>query len=502
MFGFPTRVRILHTSWPFNARRLLEGGAVDRDLDIAISQFAPGSQTVKDKAVHTAIGVVALFPQGEGGIGVDAGFYPALNQPSHKIGLCAVCRAVIPQANLTNTVRESDPIQIAVCPVCGNSDLRIVDAREPRDFFTDQKPQDYEGQFEWQPRATYPSLAFKRYADKDRYVRNARVGTVSDHVISINDAGGDGGFVFYDAYVRSKAKDLAQSGQGAYTTASSNGRGITIQETGDGYRVALMARRKTDVLLAGIQEWPVGVFADPTSVEGRGAWFSFAFWLRTIASAYLDIDPDELQSGMRTYQGDGIPYAEVFLCDKLENGAGYCDFLGQPEIFEELLHHADPEARPNGQESIAAQWLNSVHLGECDTSCNKCLRDYGNMPYHGLLDWRLALDMARIASGESRIDLSSPWRSYANPWQGILGNAIASALKKLHFVPSGSVSDLRVFIRTQQNRNKVLIETHPLWTLEHPQYVDAVRQIQRQYVGYEIQQLNPFRAVRRPTDYV
>jgi DEAD/DEAH box helicase domain-containing protein len=502
MFGFPTRVRILHTSWPFSARRLLEGGAVDRDLDIAISQFAPDSQTVKDKAVHTAIGVVDLFPQGGGGIGVDAGFYPALNQPSHKIGLCAVCRAVIPQTDLTNTVRESDPIQIAVCPVCGNSDLRIVDAREPRDFFTDQNPQDYEGQFEWQPRATYPSLAFKRHADKDQYVRNARIGTVSDHVISINDAGGEGGFVFYNAYMRSKAKDLAQSGQGAYTTASSNGRGITIQETGDGYRVALMARRKTDVLLAGIQEWPVGVFADSTSVEGRGAWFSFAFWLRTIASAYLDIDPDELQSGMRTYQGDGIPYAEVFLCDKLENGAGYCDFLGQPEIFDEVLRHADPDARPNGQESIAAQWLSSSHLGECDTSCNKCLRDYGNMPYHGLLDWRLALDMARIASGESLIDLSSPWKSYENPWQGTLGNAIASALKKLHFVPSGSVSDLRVFIRTQQNRNKVLIETHPLWTLEHPQYVDAVRQIQRQYVGYEIQRLNPFRAVRRPTDYV
>jgi DEAD/DEAH box helicase domain-containing protein len=502
MFGFPTRVRILHTSWPFSARRLLEGGAVDRDLDIAISQFAPGSQTVKDKAVHTAIGVVDLFPQGGGGVGIDAGFYPALNKPSYKIGLCAVCRAVIPQTSLSNTVRESDPIHIEICPVCGNTDLRIVDAREPRDFFTDQNPQDYEGQFEWQPRATYPSLAFKRYADKDRYVSNARVGTVSDHVISINDAGGDGGFVFYDAYVRSKAKDLAKSGQGAYTTASSNGRGITIHETGEGYRVALMARRKTDVLLAGIREWPTGVFADPTSVEGRGAWFSFAFWLRTIASAYLDIDPDELQSGMRTYQGDGVPYAEVFLCDKLENGAGYCDFLGQPDIFEELLRHADPDAKSNGQESVAAKWLNSAHLGECDTSCNKCLRDYGNMPYHGLLDWRLALDMARIASGESQIDLSSRWRSYKNPWQGALENVITSALKKLHFVLSGSVSDLRVFVRTQQKRNKVLIETHPLWTRDHPQYVDAVYQIQRQYVGYEIQQLNPFRAVRRPTDYV
>ena len=501
MFGFPTRVRILHTSWPFSAQRLLEGSAVDRDLDIAISQFAPDSQTVKDKAVHTAIGVVDLFPQGGGGIDVDAGFYPALNAQSYKIGLCSNCRAVIPQTNSTDTIREADPVQTLICPVCGRSNLRIVDAREPRDFFTDQDPQDYEGQFEWQPRATYPSLAFKRDV-KDSPVKNARVGTIFDDVISINDAGGEGGFIFFDAHVKSKQKDLATPGQGAYTTTESSGRGVTIQETGDGYRVALMARRKTDILLAGIQEWPSGIFADPTSVEGRGAWFSFAFWLRTIASAYLDIDPDELQSGTRTYQKDGIPFAEAFLCDKLENGAGYCQFLGQTSIFDDLLQHADPNARPNGQESIAAKWLNSVHLGECDTSCNKCLRDYGNMPYHGLLDWRLALDMARIALGEVQIDLVSGWKGYKNPWQGNLSDAIANALKKLHYVSADSISDLRIFVRTQKNRDKVLIETHPLWTADHPQYLEAADQIHRLYPDYKIQQLNPFRAVRRPTDYV
>jgi len=31
---------------------------VDRDLDIAISQFAPSAETVKDGVIHTAAGVV------------------------------------------------------------------------------------------------------------------------------------------------------------------------------------------------------------------------------------------------------------------------------------------------------------------------------------------------------------------------------------------------------------------------------------------------------------
>jgi len=499
MFGFPTRVRVLYTEWPFSARRLLEGGSVDRDLDIAISQFAPGSQTVKDKVVHTSLGVADIFPQG-GNIGVRPGFHPPLNEPSRKIGVCSNCRAVIPQQDQTDTVREIDPVEIMICPVCQSSDLHIVDAREPRHFFTDQNPQDYEGQFEWQPRATYPSLAFKR-SGIDHTIKNARINAISDYIISINDRGGDGGFIFYDARVRSRKSDLASFGQGAYTTDASSGRGVHIEKSSDGYRIALMARRKTDVLLAGIQEWPDGIFAEPTALEGRAAWFSFAFWLRTIASAYLDIDPEELQSGTRTYQGDSIPFAEAFLCDKLENGAGYCKFLGQPEVFTILLQHADPDGSPNGHESIAAKWLHETHL-DCDTSCNKCLRDYNNMAYHGLLDWRLALDMARIASGETSIDLTSDWKNHPNPWQTILRDAIPSAMRKLHFSSIETINGLRVFIRNQNNRNKALIETHPLWRDGHPVYIAASQQIQRQYPDHEIARMNPFRVVRRPSDYV
>ena len=47
MFGFPTRVRDLYTRFPSTAPQLRNVGRIDRDLDIAISQFAPGSQTVK-----------------------------------------------------------------------------------------------------------------------------------------------------------------------------------------------------------------------------------------------------------------------------------------------------------------------------------------------------------------------------------------------------------------------------------------------------------------------
>ena len=66
MFGFHTRVRYLfhqppsrQGGWP------PERGVVDREIEIAISQFAPGAQTVKDDKLHTAVGVVDYRPSGQ-----------------------------------------------------------------------------------------------------------------------------------------------------------------------------------------------------------------------------------------------------------------------------------------------------------------------------------------------------------------------------------------------------------------------------------------------------
>ena len=124
------------------------------------------------------------------------------------------------------------------------------------------------------------------------------------------------------------------------------------------------------------------------------------------------------------------------------------------------------------------------------------------MPYHGLLDWRLALDIARIASGETQVDLVSNWKRHPNPWLSITQDAIPAALRKLHFGSIEVFSSLRVFVRTQNNRNKVLIETHPLWRDEHPVLLDVRQQVQQKYPDHEIERMNPFRAIRRPSDYV
>ena len=512
MFGFPTRVRLLFTQWPrFSNPWPPEHGTVDRELDVAISQFAPGSETVKDKAVHTACGVVDLYPAGAG-VRTRPGFYPDLNVGNTPVGVCANCQARVTNLQPTNApaIGIQEP-NLTQCPVCGETTFRQIDAREPKNFFTDLTPEDFEGSFEWYPRATRPTLGIQPPQQQPVDVENALVFTLSDEIVSINDNGGKGGFDFQQAVVAGANPNRPA---GAYASEPRPGTRVTV--TGPAYRIALLSRRRTDILLVDINEWPDGVFADPTTVEGRAAWFSFAFFLRTAAAAELDIDTQELDAGFRSLPGitggSGRPIGQAFLSDKLENGAGYCRWLGDRSNFLRVLQQGNVSQQPN----TASKWMDLTpvtgplaprpHGIDCDTSCNRCLRDFYNLPYHGLLDWRLALDMLRIAtSSAAMVDLVSAVGGQANPWHNLVNpvsGSVAMTLQRLRYEQVPPINGLNCYI--QRNRRRIYIEAHPLWTESHSVYTSAMNEAQRQFPSYTMgeRMLNPFRLLRRPADYV
>lgn len=497
MFGFPTRTRLLYTRWPSRGNPWPpEHGIVDRNLDIAISQFAPGSETVKDKAVHTACGVVELYPQGNG-VGSRPGFFPDFSRGNlSPIGLCDNCQAV---ANLAPTVAPAlggqEPGAIR-CPVCQHETLRPIDAREPKGFFTDLDSDDFEGSFEWNPRSTRPTLSIQSQGTQPKSVGNTNVSALEDEIISVNDNGGEGGFDF-----RASVAVSGRNRPGAYAVEPRSNSNVSV--AGATYRIALLSRSRTDILLVDMQQWPDGLFADPTRVEGRAAWYSLAFFLRIAAASELDIDPTELDAGFRSLSHKDTPIGQAFLSDKLENGAGYCRWFGEPDHFQKLLDQADPKI----SESLADVWLRASHSQACDTSCNACLRDFYNLPYHGLLDWRLALDMARLATvSTATVDLVSPWGKHDNPWRTLLQGTnapVPATMQRLGYGQPINFAGLQGYVHS--SRQQILIERHPLWTDDHPVYCEALKEAQQQYPKYlhdSIRPLNPFRALRRPADYV
>jgi hypothetical protein len=506
MFGFPTRVRLLHTNWPNSGYPWPpEYGTIDRDLDIAISQFAPGSETVRDKAVHTACGVfkpvpisnIVRFDQ-------ENGFAPALPGPNEApVWLCQSCQAVLQQGAPLNPGPRSQLPQPQRCPVCDEEQqLVVVDAREPRDFFTDLSPRDYDGTFEWTPRATRPTLSFDVQSDDPPHEHgNARVSVLAEKdILTVNDNGGERGFDFQAVRVRQtwQSQDFTDI-PGAYAVLPEPAERIT--PVGPTYCVALLARRRTDSLLVDITHWPEGVDADPRTAVGRAAWYSFAFFLRVAAAEQLDADTLELDAGFRTLPREGRAAAQAFLCDKLENGAGYCTRLAQPGPFADLLAEGDHTVA----DSVASQWVADGHAAGCDSSCNLCLRDFFNLPYHGLLDWRLALDMARLAAHGTQPDLTTPWAGQPNPWERVTAR-LPAVLQRLDYDvdPPVSFGSLRAFVRphAQQARTRLLLLCHPLWTEQHPVYQEAVDLARQQYPRARIEPVNPFLAMRRPADYV
>ena len=497
MFGFPTRSRLMYTRWPTRSNPWPpEQDKVDRDLDIALSQFAPGSETVKDKAVHTACGVVELYPQGNGRPKSNPGFYPALTRGNPSpVGLCNNCQAV---DNLDETdapaLGGQEPVPTE-CPVCKQETFRSIDAREPKGFFTDLDPDDFEGSFEWNPRSTRPTLSLKSQGVQTELVGNTNVSAFEDEIISVNDNGGKGGFDFHTSTTVDR-----QYRHGAYAVEPRNNSYVSV--AGATHRIALLSRSRTDILLVDLKKWSDGVFADPVQIEGRAAWYSFAFFLRAAASAELDVDPTELNAGFRSINPRDTPIGQAFLSDKLENGAGYCRWFGKSEHFQLLLD----QARSDDQESLADLWMKQAHNHECDTSCNTCLRDFHNLPYHGLLDWRLALDMARIAaSSTENIDLVSDWGNDENPWKVLLqGNnaPVPVTMQRLGYSEPVNFGDLRAYVKRGGTVKKIWIECHPLWTTDHPSYHAALDNAERQYPGYHVERMNPFKALRRPADYV
>lgn len=503
MFGFPTRVRLLFTRWPRRGRSWPpETGTVDRDLDIAISQFAPRSETVKDKAVHTACGVVKLSPAGNG-VASEPGFTPNLVATNNApIGVCANCQAISYLNPLPGPAPSGQPPALVICPVCAQQQMRQLDAREPKGFFTDLTPRDFDGAFEYNPRSTRPTLSFQNPGSAPINVGNSHVSAFEDEILSINDNGGQGGFDFGDALVHNSPKP------GAYAVDPGQGKGVRINQAFA--RIALLARRRTDVLLVDIPQWPAGIFAAPTTVEGRAAWYSFAFFLRVAAADLLDVDTLELDAGFRTIPHGGAAHGQAFLSDKLENGAGFCRWLGRPENFAEILRRAD-FAYANG---IAARWMNlqqdvgpladAPHGSACDSSCNRCLRDFHNLPYHGLLDWRLALDMARLArDGNTIIDLASPEGGRANIWDTLIGglqSPLSETMRRLGYTTQTIHAGLQIYVNPAQNRREVRVLVHPLWSEVHPVRLTALSEVQTQYPRHHVTCINPFRIIRRPAD--
>jgi len=480
MFGFPTRARLLYHKAP---RTWPPRDVVDRDLELAVSMFAPGAETVKERTIHTAIGVAHYRRQGPSAVEDSNPLGPAF-----RIGLCGHCQHV-----------ETQTPDSAQCPVCrapagtGDRDYHAMDLRQPKGFVSYfRKARDYDGVFDFVPRAARPKIGRPEFALQRRL--NFDIGAGPGRLHVINDNAGrlfrfspmnPGGEMLIDVEAANAAD--------AKFAAANNQRPQPRTPNGSGTTCALAAISQTDMLLMGIHDYGAGRRADPRTAAGRAALYSLAFMLRRAASVFLDIQDYELKAGIRSLEDTAAATVtgQVFLCDTLENGAGYATHLGSGTVMEELLAMI---SRPSAWDFFD-RLIAPIHADACDTSCPDCLRSYSNLSYHSLLDWRLGVDMAALAlDTNAAITLASPlWARVA----GVAATTLAAARP-------GYTATAFVGVPAVTNAAEVILVTHPLWhtdpALQPPELVAACHEatVQGLHVDAADSFVSVFEALRRP----
>ncbi|MBB3059241.1 DEAD/DEAH box helicase [Microbulbifer rhizosphaerae] len=444
LFGMPIRVsNLVHAEpnvAPNRKRFPIEYGVIDRGRSIAISEYSPGSEIIKDKMIFRSVGV----------------WWPTMDRSGagrHIVGQDPV-----------------NPVDLTVCENCGTIALTRVDACDECGEAGD-KVHSYAG---WEPPAfvadvdgtkPYNGILNKQSANLVKYpvgiheaddVVEARNYEAASRTCTIVEANTNdyAGFTFH------RAKPTA-SCPGAYIAeevrADRNIRAwprdnVESQSIGP---IALTTQRQTDVLMMSAQSLPEEMMpsAGMPPPRYRSAFLSLATLLGNAITYREDIEPSELSVGV-LYDGGNrdvgqAPRFRIYVADSLDNGAGYCSSYASIQAVDELFDFVDSHLLP--------LFLSNQHQRHCRTSCPKCLRNYHNRFHHQGLDWRLALDLLAVIK-----DADHSFLEFAPHWQSNISERLVSLLQGVGQTGFQESSYGGTTVINWSDKNTVLYPLHPL----------------------------------------
>ena len=365
---------------PYESQDFYSG--IPRDLQIALAEYAPGAEILQwrfpDAYIYRSAGVYDPSAQ-----------HPDY-APEEKLNECRRCRAV------TLTPAHSTPL--AECPECGGSEILTVPYLRPRGFTVD---------------SALPEGGREPYGSGGR--ERAGFTPPAQLLVGANAiASGRSNQPFApslysavhvdDLFMRNIGPDRARPG---FTLCRVCGRHLDEDHLGDhtypanvpphrGFprgpragqacpnkdefenRVVLGHRFRSEVILLAV-DMPEPLDAPMVEPSGRAVWYSFGTLLSEAAARYLEIDPDEIQVGVRPMRDVfGRVQGEVFIYDNVPGGAGYA------RAIQDSLGPITQLAMEMGRECSNAS---------CTGACYHCLLGYRNQSIHNLLDRELAVSV-------------------------------------------------------------------------------------------------------------
>ncbi len=358
---------------------------MQRDLKIAISEYAPGAEITKQTAQrtykYTSVGIHDPFDADPNYVSQGA------------IVECRQCQNIIVMDGV-------NPAVPTMCPICQSAELSVMQFIRPRGFTVD-------GALPNAGRVAYNSLdglergpeasavklmmgentlvaAGKRTFFDDRLDALINIGDL----VIVNKGRDRGNPGFY--ICRDCGRELDPSNPNRHTRPADvpptvgfrhgprKGSYCPNQPPYSNDKLVLSHKFHSEILLLGVK-LPPELDAPFRETSGFAIWYSFGTLVAIAAARVLQIDPSEIKVGVRPLnRGNHKIHGEIFLYDDVPGGAGYArSILANLNEILQLAHR------------IASECLNP----DCTGACYQCLLDYKNQSFHHILSRDLALGL-------------------------------------------------------------------------------------------------------------
>lgn len=403
MYGMPTMVRNLYFSLPKGEDWSREAKTLDRSIEQAITDYAPGAERVWDKRLLKSIGLVGPVHHKQKNQWISN--TSPVGETTWQV-FCRECRnlSVVP-IKLEDALNRESTQQCESCPSdSASAYLGVV----PNGFLTDFDLS--------QPAGSGQS--------------NGGDGTVSfvaSPAIKVTEEKPVGGVILSFSgqekvyRVTQNKKLMPFSFRKDESIRSPNGQWLNApmwikDDKSKEILASLVAPKTTDLLSIRILDRSGLSFFDSNKDIAcrKAAWFSAATILQRAIALELDVDSldIEIASVHRYTNEDEKKYGtELYLSDEHPNGAGLVHWAHKnwTELLAGCIEPISHENYSKLGKYIRDECKRTQTLGQEWRSPDLLLKGFRNRHLHPLLDWRLGLELLSVMRDSNHIPGVTPY---------------------------------------------------------------------------------------------
>lgn len=483
MYGMPTAIRSLYFSLPNQPSFGREAKTLDRTLDQAVTEFAPGSARIWDKRLLLPKGLTGPIRHFRNHIWKTQG--SPIGEVTWQL-FCRECRNLnVYRADKStfkpieaikgwdeNWLINPDKLQ---CPTCQQNGANIFMAVTPNGFLTDLDTSVPAGSMDSNSTSSPTSFVASPSITSARHIvaGGALLALATQqkvYRISQNSDGNSFGFSRALNQRQSLPFQILEADSGIWL---SNEKTPTI-------KASLVSPKTTDIFSIRLLDRQGLAFFDSEKKLAcrRAAWYSAATILQRSIAIELDVDSLDIEiASVHMYSDpNGSRGAELYLADEHPNGAGlvYWAHKNWTELLNGCLTAQGPISR-----------LGKLIRDECQFSKNQSqpwrspdtlLKGFRNRQLHGLIDWRLGLELLATMHDSSHTPGLTPlfetWGLGLECWADeahLLANQYCEAFDHSTTTRFDTTSGLHGWVsgNNQNEEVKTLnVVSHPLWKLD------------------------------------